>query len=326
MANSKDHVTNGVPTGQEAWAQLQLSLDQYRRMGNQYRLRTLKRASGFLAPYMILWVVFLAIPVGWAIFLSFNDDGVLAPRYWVGFENWARTFDDSELTQVVFNTSVFVVLAITIVFGLAIFLASLINNHRRGENFFKVTLYFPLLAPPILGAMIWHFMLHFDFGIVNLIKVGIFGGEGVNFLGKNPRAMGSIIAVEIWRGLGFWVLFYLAGLQSVPGELLEAAKLDGARSFRRFLRISVPVLRPLFLFALVIAIIMNFQLFDSVKILTDGGPRMGTATIVWFIYRRMFAFQDTGLAFAASVGLLIGTMLLTLAVFWLLRQRSKGET
>ena len=120
-------------------------------MGNQYRLRTLKRASGFLAPYMILWFAFLAIPVGWAIFLSFNDDGVLAPRYWVGFENWARTFDDTELTQVVFNTSIFVVLAITIVFGLAIFLASLINNHRRGENFFKVTLYFPLLAPPILG-------------------------------------------------------------------------------------------------------------------------------------------------------------------------------
>ena len=107
MADSKDHPTGGVPTGQEAWAQLQLSSDQYRRMGNQYRLRTLRRASGFLAPYMILWVVFLAIPVGWAIFLSFNDDGVLAPRYWVGFENWARTFDDSELTQVVFNTSVF---------------------------------------------------------------------------------------------------------------------------------------------------------------------------------------------------------------------------
>ncbi len=135
----------------------------------------------------------------------------------------------------------------------------------------------------------------------------------------------SIIAVEIWRGLDFWVLFYLAGLQSVPGELLEAAKLDGARSFRRFIRISVPVLRPLFLFALVIAIIMNFQLFDSVKILTDGGPRMGTATIVWFIYRRMFAFQDTGLAFSASVGLLIGTMVLTLLVFWLLGRRSKRE-
>ena len=186
-------------------------------------------------------------------------------------------------------------------------------------------MYFPLLAPPILGAMIWHFMLHFDFGIVNLITRGIFGWDGVNFLGKNPIALFSIIAVEIWRGLGFWVLFYLAGLQSVPGELLEAAKLDGARSFRRFVRVSVPVLRPLFLFALVIAIIMNFQLFDSVKILTDGGPRMGTATIVWFIYRRMFAFQDTGLAFSASVGLLIGTMLLTLAVFWLLGRRSSRE-
>ncbi|MBI01084.1 MAG: hypothetical protein CL783_01215 [Chloroflexi bacterium] len=325
MSDIRDHLSNGVPTGDETWAQLELSSDQYRKKANQYRLRYLGRASGFLAPYMILWFAFLAIPVGWAIFLSFNEGGVLDSGYWVGLENWGRAFDDSELTQVVLNTSLFVVLAITIVFGLAIFLASLINNHRRGENFFKVTLYFPLLAPPILGAMIWHFMLHFDFGIVNLITRGIFGWEGVNFLGKNPIALFSIIAVEIWRGLGFWVLFYLAGLQSVPGELLEAAKLDGARSFRRFIRISVPVLRPLFLFALVIAIIMNFQLFDSVKILTDGGPRMGTATIVWFIYRRMFAFQDTGLAFSASVGLLIGTMVLTLLVFWLLGRRSKRE-
>jgi len=325
MNDSRDHFTSGVPTGRETWTELKLSPDQYRRLASRYRLRYLWRASGFLAPYMILWFLFLAIPVGWAIFLSFNDGGVLDARYWVGFDNWARTLDDSELKQVVVNTSLFVVLAITIVFGLAIFLASLINNHRRGANFFKVTLYFPLLAPPILGAMIWHFMLHFDFGIVNLIQRGVFGGEGFNFLGKNPQAMFAIIAVEIWRGLGFWVLFYLAGLQSVPGELLDAAKLDGARSVRRFLRISVPILKPLFLFALVIAIIMNFQLFDSVKILTDGGPRMGTATIVWFIYRRMFAFQDTGLAFSASVGLLIGTMVLTLICFWLLGQRKKRE-
>jgi len=108
-------------------------------------------------------------------------------------------------------------------------------------------------------------------------------------------------------------------------ELLEAAKLDGARTFRRFIRISIPVLKPLFLFALVISVIINFQLFDSVKILTDGGPRMGTATIVWFIYRRMFAFQDTGLAFSASVGLLIGTMFLTLLIFWLLGRRKRLE-
>ena len=319
------YISNGVPTGKESWAQLELSKDQYRRQTNHYNLRYLIRASGFLAPYLILWTIFLAIPVCWAIFLSFNEGGVLDSRYWVGFENWVRAFDDSELTQVVLNTSLFVVLAIIIVFGLAIFLASLINNYRRGENFFKVTLYFPLLAPPILGAMIWHFMLHFDFGIINLIVRGILGWEGVNFLGKNPMALFSIIAVEIWRGLGFWVLFFLAGLQSVPVELLEAAKLDGARTFRRFIRISIPVLKPLFLFALVISVIMNFQLFDSVKILTDGGPRMGTATIVWFIYRRMFAFQDTGLAFSASVGLLIGTMFLTLLIFWLLGRRKRLE-
>lgn len=308
----------------EEWAELTLSPRQYRLRARRYRARINRRAIGFLAPYTVIWAVFLAFPVGWGVWLSFNTGGILGERLFVGFENWARVWADTEVRTAVRNTAVYMVIAIAVVFGLAIFLASLLNKHRRGSNFFKLALYFPLLAPPILGAMMWFFMVHFDFGVLNVILRQL-GGSGINYLGENPNALLTIVAVEVWRGLGFWVLFYLAGIQAVPEELLAAAKIDGAGTWRRFARITVPILRPLLLFALVVAIIFNSQLFDSVQVLTEGGPALGTATVVWFIFKRMFAYQDTGLAFATSVGLLLVILLATLLSFWALAKRQARE-
>ena len=308
----------------EEWAELTLSPRQYRLRARRYRARINRRAIGFLAPYTVIWAVFLAFPVGWGVWLSFNTGGILGERLFVGFENWTRVWADTEVRTAVRNTAVYMVIAIAVVFGLAIFLASLLNKHRRGSNFFKLALYFPLLAPPILGAMMWFFMVHFDFGVLNVILRQL-GGSGINYLGENPNALLTIVAVEVWRGLGFWVLFYLAGIQAVPEELLAAAKIDGAGTWRRFARITVPILRPLLLFALVVAIIFNSQLFDSVQVLTEGGPALGTATVVWFIFKRMFAYQDTGLAFATSVGLLLVILLATLLSFWALAKRQARE-
>lgn len=317
-------LTSSSVTADEEWAKLTLTPRQYRRQARRYKSRTSRRAIGFLAPYMLIWAVFLAFPVGWGIWLSFNTGGIIGPRTFVGFDNWTRAWGDTELRQAVRNTAVYMVIAIFVVFCLAIFLASLLNKYRRGSNFFKLALYFPLLAPPILGAMMWFFMIHFDFGVLNVIHRQL-GGTGINYLGENPNALLVIVAAEVWRGLGFWVLFYLAGIQAVPQELLSAAKIDGARTWRRFTKITVPTLRPLMLFALVVAIIFNAQLFDSVQVLTDGGPALGTATVVWFIFKRMFAFQDTGLSFATSVGLLIFIFLATLLSFWALTKRQARE-
>ena len=310
---------------EEEWAQLTLTDKEYTRARRRYRGKAALKGYGFIAPYFVIWFVFLAIPVGWAIWLSFHTGGVVAPPEWVGLENWTRAWEDTELRRAVINTTIYVIIAITVVFTLAIGLAALLNRYRRGSNFFKVALYFPLLAPPILAAMMWFFLVHFDFGVLNLIQRNIFQGGGINFLGENPNALLTIVAVEVWRGLGFWVLFFLAGLQAVPEELLAAGKMDGAKAGRRFLKITVPTLRPLLLFALVIAVIFNFQLFDSVQVLTDGGPALGTATVVWFVFKRMFAFQDTGLAYTASLGLLIVILALTAVSFVALGRRRARE-
>ena len=126
----------------------------------------------------------------------------------------------------------------------------------------------------------------------------------MNIFGNGTYALLTIVLAEVWRGLGFWTLYFLASLQSVPEELLDAARVDGARGFQRFRRVTVPLLRPMLLFAVVIAIIANFQVFDTVYVLTQGGPYQSTSTLVWFIWKRLFQFQQTGQAYAAAVLLL----------------------
>jgi len=311
-----------VPTAPD-WARLSMSSDDYERERSRYRRRSLRPVVGFVAPFLFLWTLFLAIPMGWATWLSFNEGGLVSQADFVGLKNWSTFLQNDELRTAIRNTSIYVVVAIAVVFGLALMLAALLNSNKTGQNFFKVALYFPLLVPPIMAGMIFFFLTHYDMGVINLI-LQTAGQERVNFLGANPNALLTIAGLEVWRGLGFWVLFFLAGLQSVPTDLIDAAKIDGARTARRFVRISLPTLRPLLLFALVIALIFNFQLFDSVQALTKGGPTLGTTSIVWFIYKQLFTFQESGVAYATSLALLLLVVALTILAYGFLGRRKDG--
>ncbi|MBM3752174.1 MAG: sugar ABC transporter permease [Acidimicrobiia bacterium] len=305
------------------WAQLTMSPDECARERSRFRRHALKPIIGFLGPFLFLWTLFLAVPMGWATWLSFNEGGLVSDAKFVGFKNWTTFLNNDELRTAIKNTSVYVVVAITVVFGLGLILAALLNNNKKSQNFFKVALYFPLLIPPIMAGMIFFFLTHYDMGVINLL-LQTAGQDRVNFLGANPNALMTIAGLEVWRGLGFWVLFYLAGLQSVPTDLIDAGKIDGARNTRRFLRISLPTLRPLMLFALVIALIFNFQLFDSVQALTKGGPTLGTTSIVWFIYKQLFTFQQSGVAYATSLALLLLVVALTIFAYGFLGHRKDG--
>ena len=304
------------------WQTLEMSSEDFRKARSRYRRRALLPVVGFLGPFIFLWSIFLAAPMIWSIWLSFNTGGLIDEAKFVGMDNWSRMFANEELVKSLKNTGVYVVIAIAVVFSLALTLAGLLNSNKRGQNFFKVALYFPLLVPPIMAGMIFFFLTHYDMGIINLALQAT-GRAKLNFLGENPNAMLTIVSLEVWRGLGFWVLFFLAGLQGIPSDLIDAAKIDGAGPARRFRKISIPTLRPLLLFAVIIALIFNFQLFDSVQVLTKGGPVLGTSSVVWFIYKRMFAFQDIGLAYATSVALLIVVVTLTVFAYGFLGNKSE---
>ena len=206
--------------------------------------------------------------------------------------------------------------------SLALFLALLLNRYRKGSNFFKLALYVPLLAPAVLVGLIWQFVTNYDFGLINVAFVHLGIGR-LNIFGNGTTALLAIVGAEVWRGLGFWTLYFLASLQNIPEELLDAARVDGASGFRRFRRVTVPLLRPMLLFAVVIAIIANFQVFDTVYVLTQGGPYQSTSTIVWFIWKRLFQFQQTGQGYAAAVLLLAIILVLNAVSFWLLGSRRR---
>jgi len=306
------------------WDELTLSSDQYRRAGARYRRRRSLTAYLFVLPYFIPFLAFLVVPVFWSLYLSFNSGGLLDSAKFVGFQNWREIGADTELTTSIRNTAVYAVEAIFIVFTLALLLALLLNRYREGSNIYKLALYVPLLAPAVLVGLIRQFVTNYDFGFFNLILTNLGIGR-VNIFGNGTLALLAIVGAEVWRGLGFWTLYFLASLQNVPEELLDAAKVDGATGFQRFRRVTLPMLRPMLLFAVVIAIIANWQVFDTVYVLTQGGPYESTSTMVWFIWKRLFQFQQTGQGYAAAVLLLGIILFLTAISFWLLGSRRRHE-
>ena len=196
------------------------------------------------------------------------------------------------------------------------------NNDRKNNG--------PRLAFYVLGTLViffvsflvWVFVIHTDFGIFNYL-LRLVGLEAVNWLGKTSTALPTIVSLEVWRASGFWALYFLASLLAIPTELYQAAKIDGAGSIRRFWYLTLPLLRPTFIFALIMITIWHFQLFDSVYVLTDGGPNYSTATIVWYIYKNTFQFNHPAYGATMSFFLLIITLTLALVELRLLKERKR---
>jgi multiple sugar transport system permease protein len=292
----------------------------HRAMRRRHALRHTLQAYAFLAPFLVFFVCFLMLPVLWLFWLTFHSEGILAPQVFVGWENWHKTFANKLVVKTIFNTVEYSLMAIPAVFVLAMCLALALKAIGRGRTFFRTLLYIPTLQPSLIIALIWTFMLHPDFGVLNVISRAVLG-HPINFLGQPSNALPTIAMIEVWRGLGFWTVLFLSGLMAMPVELFHAAELDGAGPVRRFFRLTLPLMKPTFFFAIIFATIANLQLFDSVFALTDGGPANSTATVTWYIYRSLFDFGETGFGSTLSFVLVAVVLLLTAVQTLLLRGR-----
>jgi ABC-type sugar transport system permease subunit len=238
-----------------------LSAAEHRRLRRRYdRHRTLT-AYGFLAPNLVFFTLFLLLPVMWLGWLTFHTGGVLEPVRFVGLRNWAQVFDDALVLKTIGNTLLYCLMAIPSVFILAMILALCLKNVRHGTVTIRAVLYLPTLQPVLTAALMWTFVVHPDFGALNLIARAV-SGAPVNFLGSTSLALPTIAMVEVWRGLGFWTLLFFAGLLAMPRDLFYAASLDGAGALRRFVDLTLPLLRPTFYFAVVFCTQVNQQLLD----------------------------------------------------------------
>jgi ABC-type sugar transport system permease subunit len=298
-----------------------LSKDEHRKQRFRAAVRHNLTAYAFLAPILVFFCVFLALPVVWVLYLSFQHDGILAPAQFAGLDNWRRTFTDSLVLKCIGNTLYYCVLAIPTVFVLSMIVALSLQAVRRGAALLRIIIYFPTLQASLVVALIWTFMIHPDFGLLNL-GIRALAGVQINFLGDPHFAMPTIAMIEVWKGLGFWAILFLSGLLALPRDLYHAAELDGAGPIRRFFSLTLPLMKPTFTFGVIFATIVNLQLFDSVFVLTDGGPVNSTATIAWYIYRSLFTFSDPGFGATLSFVLVVVTVALTALQTWLMRERT----
>lgn len=310
---------DGVPVQVRA-PRRRLDEAEHRRLSSRYRLKRAMSGYAFLAPAFLFFLVFLVVPGIGVLIYTFRSGGIIGPTQFIGFSNWQEAFQDPIALQSLQNTVKYALIAIPGMLITGMLIAMALRNLGRGSAIIRAGIYIPTLAPPMIAGLIWIFMVHPDFGALNLISRG-FGGETLNFLGERHLALPIVAVVEIWRGLGFWSVFFLAALLGLPKELYEAAYMDGTNARQRFIYLTLPLLRPTIMFAVVQATIYNLQIFDTVFVMTDGSPAGSTASIVWYIYRTLFTYGNVGYGATLSFILLVLIMVLTLILMRLLRGR-----
>jgi ABC-type sugar transport system permease subunit len=276
-------------------------------------------AYAFLAPGFLAFAVFLLVPVAWVVRQSFQQGGVLGEPTWVGLENWRQAVGDPALREALANTVLYTAMVVPATIGLGLLLGVLLRGVRRGGTVLRTVLYLPSLAPIVLAALVWVFMVQPDFGLLNLVNRAL-GVEPLNLLGDERLALPTIAGLDIWRGFGFWGILLLAGLLAVPPELYQAASLDGASPARRFWHVTLPSIRPVLAVAALLVTVTSMQVFDSVYVLTNGGPGGATRTAVFYIYTSIFETGNPGYGAVLSLILLVVVVLLTFAMARLARR------
>ncbi|SFL73913.1 carbohydrate ABC transporter membrane protein 1, CUT1 family (TC 3.A.1.1.-) [Gracilibacillus orientalis] len=270
-------------------------------------------AYSFLAPALILLGTFLVIPALMAIYYAFTDYYLLTPdqRQFIGLQNFMEIFKDPIFIQSLKNIVLFVVFVIPIQVGAALGLALLINKPRKGNIFFKVAYFSPVVLSLVVISVLWLYLLNPSEGLINSLLANI-GMEAQPFLSSPKQAMITIVFVSAWQGAGYQMLIFLAGLQNIPSTVYEAGKIDGVNKWQNFFHITLPLLKPTSVLIMITTLISAFKLIIQPMVMTQGGPMNSTMTPVYYIYQSGFSDRMIGYASAMTVifGIIIGIITL----------------
>ena len=285
-------------------------MDTVSENGRSDQMYKASHAWMFLIPTGILLITFSFLPALAALGLSFTNYNVFQPIEWVGLDNFIRAFKDEEFWRALKNTFYFWILVTPALVVLPIFLAILVNQKLRLIKLFRLTYYFPVLVSVVITAILWNWLFASD-GIFNYL-LSLVGIHPIDWLTSKGFVMISLAIVTIWQGLGYYMLFYLAGLQSVPTDLYEAAELDGANFWQKHFYITFPMLKPIIFFTAVISTMSAFKEFTLMLTMTNGGPIGASTTVVYLVFEKAFKQLDMGYASAISFILFIIILILTL--------------
>ena len=276
-------------------------------------------ALAFLAPTLVGLAVLSAGPILATLAISLTKWDLLTAPKLIGLDNFLALLSDDRFLKALRNTFFYTVVSVPIGLAIALGLALALNTKVRGIAFIRTAYFLPVVTSTIAIALVWQWIYSADSGLLNQV-LGIFGITSQKWLSDPTLAMPSIIAMSIWQGLGVNVIIFLAGLQAISSDLLDAASVDGAGSWARLRNVTLPLLTPSVFFTGVLSLIGSFQVFDQIFVLSRPRPTDATITVVYFIYENGFKFFKMGYATAAS-----WVLFLIVAVFTAIYFRSQNR-
>ena len=273
----------------------------------------------FLAPTLAVFLLFILWPLLASLYYSFFQwNGLGAwPTYWVGLRNYEDLLKDRRFWNAFKNTIVFVVVNNAIKLPLTLVMAYMLNNPRlRFSNAYRTGLFLPMVSSTAIIGIVMTFILNPWNGPLNqmLVNAGILP-QPADFLGNQNSALLVVILVEVWHYSGQYIIYWLAGLQSIPRDLYDAAEVDGANSVQTFFRITIPALKPVIIIVTLLGVVMSLRVFDIVMAMTGGGPAYATDVIGTFIYRNAFGTAAPRIGYSSAVAVLFGLLIMVVGMF-----------
>jgi len=278
-------------------------------------------AYSFLAVPLLYFAAIRFYPIAYNIYLSFTDYQLIDAPQWVGLENYSWITGNEPVRRAILNTVLFTIGSVPLGTALGLTVAVLLNYpFVKGRVMFRTLFYLPVITSVIVASLVWLLIYNPQSGLLNGVLNAV-GLPSQTWLRDPNLAMPSVIAVMIWSAIGAHMIIFLAGLQEIPEEILDASKLDGANGFQTFFHVIIPMLRPVILFVVVTASIGVFRSFGEIFVLTQGGPQLRTTTLVWEVYQNGFGYLHLGRSAAIAIVLLLIILLITFINFRILEER-----
>jgi ABC-type sugar transport system permease subunit len=277
----------------------------------------------FILPSFILYTLFVIYPTLNSFNLSFtNWDGVSDTIHYIGFDNFVEMFHSERVYNALKNTLIISISLVVLENILAIMLAMLVDQVKWFKNLFRSIFYFPVLLSGIVMGFVWAIIFNYNFGVINqlLERIGLESLK-VDWLGSPKYALLAIIITTVWKGAGYYMIIYLAGLQGIPPELHEAAAIDGANRWQQFRHVTFPLLAGAMTVSVMLSMISALKIFDQIAVMTDGGPGFATETLTYIVYKVGFGELRQGYGTALSLVLFVLILVVSLIQAKLLRQR-----
>jgi len=292
---------------------LSIEIPVKKTKSSQRRGSLRKRLLPYLlvSPYLLFVIVFVVFPVLFCFFLTFNKWNIISPMKFIGTDNYPRLFHDRLFWKAIANTLKFLLLHIPLQLIISLFLAYLLNQKIRAASFFRASFFMPVVVSGVVVTILWQQLLGYDSGLINrmLMRMGM---AKIGWLVNPDVAIYSIAVMATWKNLGLYVILFLVGLQTVPTQYYEAAKLEGASRWQQFYHITLPMINPTIFMVVILSTIGGFSLFIEPYIMTGGGPLNTTLSAVLYIYKQAFQYYNMG--YSATLGFFYAFMIMAVVV------------